>query len=59
MVDSTSSFRRPATRVTAPTPSGCFAAGWSACFLSAIKLVAGKKKVSLAAELRAAFKSLR
>jgi organic hydroperoxide reductase OsmC/OhrA len=36
-----------------------FAAGWSACFLSAIKLVAGKKKVSLAAELRAAFKSLR
>src|SRR5712664_995541 len=28
-----------------------FAAGWSACFLSAIKLVAGKKKVSLPAEV--------
>jgi lipoyl-dependent peroxiredoxin len=40
-------------------PEQLFAAGWSACFLSAIKLVAGKKKVWLAAELRAAFKSLR
>ena len=28
-------------------PEQLFAAGWSACFLSAIKLVAGKKKVSL------------
>ena len=40
-------------------PEQLFAAGWSACFLSAIKLVAGKKKGSLPAELRAAFKSLR
>jgi len=28
-----------------------FAAGWSACFFSAIKLVAGKKKVSLPADV--------
>jgi lipoyl-dependent peroxiredoxin len=28
-------------------PEQLFAAGWSACFLSAIKLVAGKKKVTL------------
>ena len=40
-------------------PEQLFAAGWSACFLSAIKLVAGKKKVSLPADVRAAFKSLR
>ncbi len=30
-------------------PEQLFAAGWSACFLSAIKLVAGKKKISLPA----------
>ena len=28
-------------------PEQLFAAGWSACFLSAIKLVAGKKKITL------------
>jgi Ohr subfamily peroxiredoxin len=28
-------------------PEQLFAVGWSACFLSAIKLVAGKKKISL------------
>jgi len=28
-------------------PEQLFAAGWSACFLSAIKLVAGKKKIAL------------
>jgi len=28
-------------------PKQLFAAGWSACFLSAIKLVAGKKKIAL------------
>ena len=28
-------------------PEQLFAAGWSACFLSAMKLVAGKKKISL------------
>src|SRR2546428_9538300 len=32
-------------------PEQLFAAGWSACFLSAIKLVAGKKKVSLPADV--------
>jgi osmotically inducible protein OsmC len=31
-------------------PEQLFAAGWSACFLSAIKLVAGKKKVMLPAD---------
>ena len=28
-------------------PEQLFAAGWSACFLSAIRLVAGKKKIPL------------
>jgi lipoyl-dependent peroxiredoxin len=32
-------------------PEQLFAAGWSACFLSAIKLVAGKTKVTLPADL--------
>jgi lipoyl-dependent peroxiredoxin len=32
-------------------PEQLFAAGWSACFLSAIKLVAGKKKIALPAEV--------
>ena len=32
-------------------PDQLFASGWSACFLSAIKLVAGKKKVSLPADV--------
>jgi len=32
-------------------PEQLFAAGWSACFLSAIKLVAGKKKISLSADV--------
>jgi hypothetical protein len=48
-------------------PEQLFAAGWSACFLSAIKLVAGKgghfaaweQPELFAAELRAPFKSLR
>ena len=31
-------------------PEQRFAAGWSACFLSAIKLVAGKKRVALPAD---------
>ena len=33
-------------------PEQLFAAGYSACFLSAIKLVAGKQKVALPAESR-------
>jgi Ohr subfamily peroxiredoxin len=32
-------------------PEQLFAVGWSACFLSAVKLVAGKMKVKLPAEL--------
>jgi lipoyl-dependent peroxiredoxin len=32
-------------------PEQLFAAGWSACFLSAVKLVAGKKKISLPADV--------
>jgi lipoyl-dependent peroxiredoxin len=32
-------------------PEQLFAAGWPACFLSAVKLVAGKKKISLPADV--------
>jgi Ohr subfamily peroxiredoxin len=32
-------------------PEQLFAAGWSACFLSAIKVVAAKKRVALTAEV--------
>ena len=32
-------------------PEQLFAAGWSACFLSAIKLEAGKKRISLPAHV--------
>lgn len=35
---------------TGTNPEQLFAAGWSACFLSAMKLVAGKMKVSLSPE---------
>jgi len=31
-------------------PDKLFAAGWSACFLSATKLVAGKRKIALPAK---------
>ena len=34
-----------------PNPEQLFAAGWSACFLSATKLVAGKRKIALPAEV--------
>jgi osmotically inducible protein OsmC len=37
----------PGTAGTGTNPEQLFAAGWSACFLSAIKLVAGKKKIAL------------
>jgi Ohr subfamily peroxiredoxin len=37
----------PGTSGTGTNPEQLFAVGWSACFLSAIKLVAGKKKISL------------
>jgi len=40
-------FTSPGTSGTGTNPEQLFAAGWSACFLSAIKLVAGKKKIAL------------
>jgi osmotically inducible protein OsmC len=41
----------PGTPGTGTNPEQLFAAGWSACFLSAIKLAAGKRKVALPADL--------
>jgi osmotically inducible protein OsmC len=41
----------PGTPGTGTNPEQLFAAGWSACFLSAIKLAAGKREVALPAEL--------
>jgi lipoyl-dependent peroxiredoxin len=40
----------PATQGVGTNPEQLFAAGWSACFLSAIKIVAGKMKVALPAD---------
>ena len=40
----------PGTPGTGTNPEQLFAVGWSACFLSAIKLVAGKMKVRLPAD---------
>ena len=37
----------PGTAGMGTNPEQLFAAGWSACFLSAIKLVAGKRKITL------------
>jgi lipoyl-dependent peroxiredoxin len=37
----------PGTPGAGTNPEQLFAAGWSACFLSAIKLVAGKRKITL------------
>jgi osmotically inducible protein OsmC len=37
----------PGTPGTGTNPEQLFAAGWSACFLSAVKLVAGKRKITL------------
>jgi lipoyl-dependent peroxiredoxin len=41
----------PGTKGTGTNPEQLFAVGWSACFLSAVKLVAGKKKVALPADV--------
>ena len=41
----------PGTSGAGTNPEQLFAAGWSACFLSAIKLVAGKKRVALPKEI--------
>jgi osmotically inducible protein OsmC len=40
---------RPGAAGNGTNPEQLFAAGWSACFLSAITMVAGKKKVALPA----------
>jgi len=40
----------PGTPGTGTNPEQLFAAGWSACFLSAIKIAAGKKKIALPAD---------
>jgi lipoyl-dependent peroxiredoxin len=41
----------PGTPATGTNPEQLFAAGWSACFLSAVKLVAGKRKIDLPNDL--------
>ena len=38
---------RPEAPATGTNPEQLFAAGWSACFLSAVKLVAQKRKIAL------------
>jgi Ohr subfamily peroxiredoxin len=40
----------PGKGTAGTNPEQLFAAGWSACFLSAIELVAGKRKIALPAE---------
>jgi Ohr subfamily peroxiredoxin len=40
----------PGTSAVGTNPEQLLAAGWSACFLSAIRLEAGKKKIRLAPE---------
>jgi Ohr subfamily peroxiredoxin len=40
----------PGTPGTGTNPEQLFAAGWSACFLSAIKIAAGKKRIALPAD---------
>lgn len=37
----------PGTSGAGTNPEQLFAVGWSACFLSAIKLIAGKKRIAL------------
>jgi Ohr subfamily peroxiredoxin len=41
----------PGTSGTGTNPEQLFAVGWSACFLSAIKLVAAKQKIALPREV--------
>jgi lipoyl-dependent peroxiredoxin len=41
----------PGKSGTGTNPEQLFAVGWSACFLSAVKLVAGKKRVALPKEV--------
>jgi len=42
---------QPGTSGTGTNPEQLLAAGWSACFLSAIKLVAGKKRIALPSDI--------
>ena len=44
---------RPGTSGSGTNPEQLFAAGWSACFLSAISVIAGKKKIALPAQIAA------
>jgi osmotically inducible protein OsmC len=41
----------PGTPGTGTNPEQLFAVGWSSCFLSAVKLIAGKKKIALPADV--------
>ncbi|MDR3638597.1 MAG: organic hydroperoxide resistance protein [Isosphaeraceae bacterium] len=41
----------PGASGTSTNPEKLFAAGWSPCFLSAMRIVAGKRKVTLPAEV--------
>src|SRR5580693_6215317 len=41
----------PGTPGTGTNPEQLFAAGWSACFLTSIKIVAGRRKVNIPSEL--------
>jgi lipoyl-dependent peroxiredoxin len=45
------SFTAPGSPGTGTNPEQLFAAGWSSCFLSAIKRVAGEKKITLPSEV--------
>ena len=47
----TSSFRLPGSARIGTNPEQLFAAGWSACFESAIGLAARKRKIALPADL--------
>ena len=37
----------PGTSASGPNPEQVFAAGWSACFLSAVKIVAAQRNLAL------------
>jgi len=45
------SLSLPGTPGTGTNPEQLLAAGWSACFLSAIKLIANKQRISLPSDL--------
>ena len=44
-------FTLPGTPGTGTNPEQLFAAGWSTCFIGAIKRIAGQKKVALPADV--------